>query len=141
MVLPVKKLHSEAKLPNYAHASDAGMDLYALETTALQPHERRLISTGIALAIPYGCVGLIWDKSGLAAKHGVKTLAGVIDAGYRGEIRVVLHNLSAQSFLIEKGSKIAQMLIQPVVHTEIIEVEELEETPRGELGFGSTGMH
>lgn len=138
-MIAVKKLHPEAKLPSYAHPSDAGMDFYALENALILPQERKLISTGIAMAIPQGYVGLLWDKSGIATKHGIKTMAGVIDAGYRGEIKILLHNLSLQPFIIEKGSKIAQMLIQSVEQKEIKEVTELEETERGEGGFGSTG--
>lgn len=140
MTIKIKKLHPDAKSPSYAHSSDAGMDFYALENTIIQPNERKLIVTGIAMSIPHGYVGLIWDKSGIATKHGVKIMAGVIDAGYRGEIKILVHNLSSQSFAVEKGTKIAQMLIQPVVQKEIIEVAELEETERGEGGFGSTGV-
>lgn len=138
MNIKVKKLDSGAILPHYAHDDDAGMDLYSNENSILQPQERKLISTGIAMIIPQGYVGLIWDKSGMAAHHGLKTMAGVIDAGYKGEIKILIHNLSPIPFSIEKGKKIAQMLIQPVEHKEIIEVKELDETPRGEKGFGST---
>src|SRR3989338_902623 len=108
-MLPVQKLHPDALLPKYAHPNDAGMDFYALETTLLQPGERKLIPTGIRMAIPQGYVGLIWDKSGIALKHGVTCLAGVVDAGYRGEITILMHNLSSQAFTVEKGHKIAQM--------------------------------
>ena len=142
MALLVKKLHPQAILPQYAHSHDAGMDFYSLETTILQPGQRKLISTGIRLAIPPGYVGLIWGKSGIALKHGVICLAGVVDAGYRGEITVLLHNLSTQPFTVEKGHKIAQMLIQTVEQWKIIEVQELDtDTTRGEGGFGSTGLH
>jgi len=115
------------------------MDLYANEAKILQPNQRELISTGIAMAIPQGNVGLIWDRSGMAANHGIKSMGGVIDSNYRGEIKVVLHNLSNQPFTIEKGMRIAQMLIQKVEQKDIIEVEELDGTIRGEKGFGSTG--
>ncbi len=139
MTLKAKKLHPDALLPKYALANDAGMDFYANETLVLPPQERKLVSTGIALAIPQGYVGLIWDKSGIALKHGLKVMAGVIDSGYRGEIKILLHNLSSQPFTIERGKKIAQMLIQPIERKNIVEVDELDETPRGEGGFGSTG--
>jgi len=99
-----------------------------------------LIPTGIALAIPSGYVGLIWDKSGIATNHGLKTMAGVIDSGYRGEVKILIHNLSNQPYTVQAGTKIAQMLIQPVVQNEIIEVKDLDDTSRGERGFGSTGM-
>lgn len=139
MTLKIKKLAADAILPKYANPYDAGMDLYALETVTLQPNERQSISTGIAMAIPPGYVGLIWDKSGIAGKHGLKTMAGVIDAGYRGEIKIVVHNFSSQSYTFEKGTKVAQMLIQAVEQKQIVEVEELDDTTRGEGGFGSTG--
>ncbi len=140
MTIPIKKLSPAAKLPGYAHPWDAGMDLYSAETTTILPHERKLISTGIALAIPSGLVGLVWDKSGIATNHGLKTMAGVIDAGYRGEVKILVHNLSTKPYTVEAGSKIAQLLIQPVEQREIIEVEELDDTSRGEKGFGSTGV-
>ena len=140
MVIKVKKLSPSATLPSYVHPHDAGLDLYSTETTTILPQEQKLISTGIALAIPAGYVGLIWDKSGIATKHGLKTMAGVIDAGYRGEVKILLHNLSQQSYTVEAGSKIAQMLIQPVEQKQIVEVEELDETERGEQGFGSSGI-
>jgi dUTP pyrophosphatase len=116
------------------------MDFYANETITINPNDRKLISTGISLAIPHGYVGLIWDKSGIASKHGIKTMAGVVDSSYRGEIKVLLHNLSNDNYVVEKGNKVAQMLIQPVEQRQIKEVETLEETERGEGGFGSTGI-
>ncbi len=140
MTIRIKKLHENAIIPSYAHAHDAGMDFYALETHLLQPGERKAIPTGIAMAIPQGYVGLIWDKSGIAAKHGLKTMGGVIDSGSRGEIKIIIHNLSQEEKRIEAEQKIAQMLIQPVEQREIMEVPELDETERGEKGFGSTGL-
>ncbi len=138
-MIQAKKLLPAAILPRYNHPDDAGMDFFALDTVVIQPNERKIIPTGIALAIPKGFVGLIWDKSGIAAKHGLKTMAGVIDAGYRGEVRILVHNLSNQAYTVETGTKIAQMLIQPVEQKEIKEVKELDDTSRGEGGFGSTG--
>lgn len=140
MTIKIKRLGSEARVPGYAHIDDAGMDFYSNESLIIPPGERRLISTGIALAIPFGFVGLIWDKSGISNKNGIKTLGGVIDSNYRGEIKIGLHNLSKEDFIIEKGMKIAQMLIQPVVQKKLIEVEELDDTDRGTGGFGSTGL-
>ena len=139
MDLKAKKLVSEAKLPTRAHADDAGLDLYSVEECVLQPGERRAVKTGIAMAIPTGYVGLIWDKSGLAAKSGLKTMGGVIDAAYRGEIRVIVANLSQEPYRVEKGSKISQILIQKVELLQVCEVDSLDDTIRGEGGFGSTG--
>ena len=117
------------------------MDFYADEEPIIPPQERKIISTGIALAIPSGYVGLVWDKSGIAAKHGLKTMGGVVDSGYRGEIKIIVHNLSEEPYLVTKGTKIAQLLIQPVEQRTIVEVDTLDETTRGEGGFGSTGLY
>ena len=117
------------------------MDFFALETITIMSGERKTVPTGIRMAIPSGYVGLIWDKSGIALKHGMTTIGGVIDAGYRGDISILLQNLSTQPHTIEKGQKVAQMLIQPVEQREIIEVSELDmNTQRGQGGFGSTGL-
>ncbi len=139
MKLPIKKLYEDAKVPTFAHAADAGMDLYAREATTINPGERAVVGTGIAYAIPEGYVGLIWDKSGVAIKGGVKVLGGVIDAGYRGEVMVGIINLSQEPYSFEAGHKVAQMLIQQRIEPEVIEVDSLDETTRGEGGFGSTG--
>jgi dUTP pyrophosphatase len=141
MKLSVKKLDPEAKVPTRAHADDAGLDLYSNEDYELQPGERRTVKTGIALAIPSGYVGLIWDKSSIPHKFGVKTMGGVIDASYRGEIGVIMVNLSQEPYKIEKLAKISQLLIQKVELPEVCEVEELDDTIRGVSGFGSTGTH
>ncbi len=139
MKVKIKRLNSEVKLPKYANPSDAGMDFYSAESLIIKPGERRTVKTGISMAIPEGFVGLFWDKSGLASKKGIKTMAGVIDSGYRGEIGIVLKNLGHEDFIIEKDMKVAQMLIQPIHSPELEEVDCLEETDRGEGGFGSTG--
>jgi len=143
MELKVYRINKELDLPAYAHEGDAALDLRAAESLSLKPLEKRTVQTGIKLAIPKDCVGLIWDKSGIAARNGVHVLAGVIDSGYRGEIGIVLANFGKEEFKIEKNQKIAQMLIQPI-HTakirEVREEKELEETKRGEKGFGSTGL-
>jgi dUTP pyrophosphatase len=138
--LRIKKIHSEAKLPAYAHPGDAGFDLFSCEDCDLGPGEVRPVPTGIQMAIPPGWVGLIWDKSGISLQ-GVHRLAGVVDAGYRGEVRVVLANLGRDVFPVRKGMKIAQMLIQRVEAVEIEESSSLDDTSRGEGGFGSTGLY
>lgn len=140
MVLKIKRIVPNAKMPSYANSNDAGMDLYASQTIVLSAGKRVAVPTGIAVAIPSGYVGLIWDKSGIALKAGLKTLGGVIDSGYRGEIGVIIHNTSDVPYRIESGKKIAQMLIQPIVQKKIVEVDSLDETQRGVGGFGSTGL-
>jgi dUTP pyrophosphatase len=141
MILLVKKIFPEAKLPMRAHHDDAGLDLYAREECELKPGEWQGIPTGVALAIPQGCVGLIWDKSSLPFKFGLKTMGGVIDAQYRGEVSVIMMNLGKEPYRVEKGSKIAQILIQKVELLAVEEATELDDTLRGDGGFGSTGSH
>ncbi len=141
MIIKVKKLTENAKMPIYGHPGDAGMDLFSAEDYEIPTNSRVLVSTGISVAIPTGYVGLLWDKSGLAAKNGLTTLGGVIDCGYRGEIKVVIQNHSQGKYLIKKGQKITQMLIQPIVSPTLEETDSLEEnTSRGDGGFGSTGL-
>lgn len=137
--LRIKKLNPDAKLPEYALPGDAGMDLCAAETTTVAPGERVGVPSGLAFEIPEGYVGLIWDKSGLSHKHGIKTYSGVLDSGYRGELKICVTNLSQVSYTFQKGDKVAQMLIQKVERPEIIEAEELSETKRQDRGFGSSG--
>ncbi len=138
MNLLIKKLHDDAKIPTRAHHDDAGMDLYSFGAHTVAPHTLIKIPTGVAMEITQGYVGLIWDKSSLGAK-GLKTLAGVVDAGYRGEVHVVIQNFSDEPYTFEHGHKLAQMLIQKVEFPEIIEVTSLSDSTRGERGFGSTG--
>ncbi len=139
--IKIQKINANAKTPNYAHQGDAGLDLYSAEENyVLKPGERKGFLTGIKMEIPDGCVGLIWDKSGLAAKYGIKTMAGVIDSTYRGEVIVMLINFGNKEYLVEKNAKIAQMLIQKIERAEIEVVEDLNITKRGDGGFGSTGM-
>jgi dUTP pyrophosphatase len=140
MQLKVKRIVPQAKLPSYGHPGDAGMDLYAAVDYTLAPGAVYAVPTGIKMAIPQGFVGLVWDKSGISLKS-VHRLAGVVDAGYRGEVQVVLINLGPAAFEIKTGMKIAQMLIQPVSAAEVIEAEDLDDTSRGEGGFGSTGLY
>ncbi|MEI6494782.1 MAG: dUTP diphosphatase [bacterium] len=139
MQLKIKKLNPDATLPSYAHPGDAGMDLFSVEAVMIKPNERISVKTGIALDLDPGFAALCWDKSGLSRKHGLKTLGGVIDAGYRGEVSISLINLSSEEYYIEKGHKIANMIIQRVEQCVIEEVEELSDTSRGEGAFGSTG--
>lgn len=139
MQIKFKKLNENAVAPQYAHSFDAGMDLYCLENISVAPNERVQISTGIAMEIPEGFVGLIWDKSGLSHKSGLKTVGGVVDSEYRGEIKVGMINLSDETYHFEVGHKIAQMLIQKVEQVDLLESDSLSETTRGEGGFGSTG--
>ncbi len=136
--LPVKRVAEEAILPTRAHPDDAGLDLYALEDALIAPQVGRLVRTGIAAELPQGHVGMIADRSSMA-KKGLKTAGGIIDAGYRGEIQVVLWNLSREEALVKKGERLAQMLILPIATPAVLEVKELGQTSRGEGGFGSTG--
>jgi len=138
--IQIKKLHPDAIIPEYAHPTDAGMDLFAYTSAIIAPKTRASISTGFSMAFPPGYVALFWDKSGLAAKSGLTILAGVIDSEYRGEPVIVVFNTSDQPYEVKKGQKIAQMLIQPVVHATVSEVTELNNTVRGTGGLGSTGI-
>ncbi len=139
MELYIQKLHPAARIPAYAHHEDAGMDLYALEAVTIEPGARVQVKTGVAMAIPEGYVGLIWDKSGLSHRSGLKTMGGVVDAGYRGEVLVGIVNLGDIPHTFSVGDKVAQMLIQKVEHPDIEIVAALDETARGSGGFGSTG--
>lgn len=136
--LRVEKVDSQAKLPQKAHAGDAGFDLYANNYYSIAPYAHTLVSTGVRLAIPEGYVGLIWDKSGIAFE-GMKTMGGVIDSNYRGEIKVIIKNLSEDMYNIVPGQKIAQILIQKVSQMKISEENIDDETERQAGGFGSTG--
>lgn len=137
--LKVKKINPNAKLPERKNEGDAGLDLYCIEDYTIKPFEIKQISTGIAIEIPKGYFGLIKDRSGLSMK-GLHVLAGVIDENYRGEIKIVLINLSNNEIKIEKHTRIAQLLIIPYLKVNVVEVIELSETERGEKGFGSTGL-
>ncbi|NTW14407.1 MAG: dUTP diphosphatase [Candidatus Moranbacteria bacterium] len=139
MKIEAKKLHRDAKLPTRAHEGDAGLDLYALRGIMLGPGERTSVPTGIAIAVPAGHVGLIMDRSGLAAKHGITTLGGVIDSNYRGEWGIIMLNTSDAAYEVVPGERVAQMLVVPIAYPEVCEVAELDDTIRGEGRFGSTG--
>ena len=136
--LPIRKLDPAAVLPTRAHHDDAGLDLYGLEDAVVAPGEGKLLRTGVAAAVPAGHVGLVCDRSSLA-KRGLKTAGGVIDAGYRGELGVVVWNISSQPQSVKKGERIAQMLVIPIATPAPVEVADLGETARGAGGFGSTG--
>jgi dUTP diphosphatase len=141
--LPVVRLDPDLPLPAYAKPGDAGVDLVAREAVTLAPGGgRALVPTGIAIALPDGYAGFIQPRSGLAAKHGV-TVAnspGLVDSGYRGELRVCLVNLDpAIPFDVVRGERVAQLVVQAVEHVRFVEVEELGDTARGETGFGSSG--
>ena len=134
---------SDVKLPSYAHEGDSGMDLYSAVDCVLKPGEIMSVPTGIKIAVPNGYEAQIRPKSGIALKSGVSVLntPGTVDAGYRGEVGVILINLGKENFVIAKNSKIAQLVVCPVEKAEIIVVDSLDETSRGEGGFGSTGLN
>ena len=141
--LRVRRLHSDAVLPARAHHSDAGLDLVAVEGATLAAGGgRATIGTGIAVEVPVGWAGLVCPRSGLAARHGIGVVngPGVIDAGYRGEVRVVLHNTDpTTAFTIAPGDRIAQLVLTPVLLAEVVEVDELAHATRATAGFGSSG--
>jgi dUTP pyrophosphatase len=140
--LPIAKLTADAILPTRAHEGDAGLDLCACEAAHIGPGERWSVGTGIALEIPDGHAGLVLPRSGLAKKHGIALVnaPGLIDSGYRGEVRVLLLNTDpAETFRVEPGDRIAQLLIAPIALAEPVEAEALTGSARGEGGFGSSG--
>ena len=126
-------------VPSYSHPGDAGADLKASEPTVIPAQGKALVSTGLCMELPEGHVGLIWPRSGLAVKHSIDCGAGVVDAKYRGEIKVLLFNHSDKNFTIEPGDRIAQLLVQKVENINFLPVESLDETERNKGGFGSTG--
>jgi len=135
----IQKLDPEISLPVYIHEDDAAFDLRSAEEIIIKPNDKVTIRTGIRIAIPKSHVGLIWDRSGLAHNNGITVLGGVLDAGYRGEVKVILKHLGEAPFKINKNDRIAQMLIQPYIKAEIEEVNELDETDR-KGGLGHTGI-
>ena len=139
--LLVKRLHEGATLPTRAYEQDAGLDLSACERIELGPGERALVGTGLTVAIPDGHAGFVQPRSGLAARHGITVLntPGLVDAGYRGELKVVLLNTDrTESFVVEPGMRVAQLVVVPVAFPEPREVGELPDSERGEKGFGSS---
>ena len=142
MKLKVNRINSEAKIPEYAHPGDAGMDIFSVTDQEIAAGESALIPTGIAIALPENHEAQIRPRSGLALRHQITLLntPGTIDCGYRGEICVIVINHGKEIFRVTKGMKIAQMVVKPILQVEICEVETLDETSRGEGGFGSTGI-
>ena len=143
MKVHLKKIDNTIKDLEYAHDGDAGLDLYANEESTLEPHEIKAIGTGLKISFEKGYEAQVRPKSGLALNHGLTVLntPGTIDSNYRGEIKVILINLGKQPYKIEKGKKIAQLIFNKVEHPHIEIVEDLDDTNRGEGGFGSTGLH
>ena len=143
MRLTITRLDKTLPLPSYAHEGDAGLDLYAAADVTLRPHERGLVPTGIAVAIPDGYAGFVQSRSGLALRNGLGLVnaPGLIDSHYRGEIKVIAVNLDPVIPIeIHHGDRIAQLVVQAVEHVELVEEDALDATARGEHGFGSTGV-
>lgn len=138
-MLRVKLSHMLANLPSRNHPTDAGLDIYAVEHATLKPGVHAVLPTGVHVEIPAGCVGLIWPRSGLAAKYGIDTLAGVVDSGFTGEIKVSLINHGHEDFEIKPGDRIAQMIIQKCELMDCVESERLSDSDRGDKGLGSSG--
>lgn len=142
IILPIKRLDEGVELPSYAYEGDAGLDLRSAEDVVLKPFERRLVSTGLAIAIPDGYAGFVQPRSGLALREGLSmaNTPGLIDAHYRGELKVCAINLDPERDIhITKGERIAQLVIQRVPRVSLMEVDSLDETDRGVGGFGSSG--
>lgn len=143
IVLPIKRLNPTVELPSYAYQGDAGLDLRSAESFTLQPFERKLVSTGLAIAIPKGYAGFVQPRSGLAIKQGLSIVntPGLIDAHYRGELKIIAINLDPNTPIsIQKGDRIAQLVVQAVPNVVLTEVGELDATDRGAGGFGSSGV-
>ena len=142
MKLSIRRIDPAAQMPTYAHPGDAGMDVRSIEELTLEPGARALVHTGLVFQLPPDAEAQVRPRSGLALNHGVTVLnsPGTIDAGYRGEVGVILVNLGQQPFRIEKGMKIAQVVVSRVEQAEIVDVQETDETDRGSGGFGSTGV-
>ena len=139
--LAIQRLRDDAIVPERAYAGDAGLDLAACERAELGPGERAVVATGLAVAIPDGYAGFVQPRSGLAARHGISVVnaPGLIDSGYRGEVRVVLLNTDrTEPFVVEPGMRIAQLVVLPVPELELVETDELPESERGVRGFGSS---
>ena len=140
--LPIQRLRADSVLPERAYPGDAGLDLVSCDRTEIEPGGRAVVGTGLAVAIPEGHAGLVVPRSGLAARHGIgiANAPGLVDAGYRGEVKVVLVNTDRnESFTVEPGMRIAQLVVVPVVLAELVDVESLPDTQRGTAGFGSSG--
>ncbi len=142
MTLKFKLTHPDAILPEYAHPGDAGMDVRSVDDLTIKPGERALVHTGLVMMLPAGYEAQVRPRSGLALKKGVTVLntPGTIDEGYRGEVGVILANFGSEDFVVSKGDKIAQIVVAPVTIAQIVETSDVDETERGEGGFGSTGV-
>lgn len=143
ITLPIQRLDPTVELPSYAYLGDAGLDLRSAEDAVLAPHERRLISTGLAIAIPEGYAGFVQPRSGMALKQGLSmaNTPGLVDSHYRGELKVCAINLDDEKpITINRGDRIAQLVILPVPQVRLQEVDQLDETDRGTGGFGSSGV-
>jgi dUTP pyrophosphatase len=140
--LPIRRLYEGAVLPGRAYAGDAGLDLSAVESAELGPGEGATVGTGLAIALPEGYAGLVLPRSGLASRHGIGVLnaPGLIDSGYRGEVRVILHNHGSETFRVDPGMRIAQLVVVAVEDVRLVEVDELPASERGEGGYGSSGL-
>jgi len=134
------KLSKNADSPEYALGSDAGFDLKAIENVSIFPFDQKKVSTGIAIEVPDGYVGIVRDRAGIVQKMNVHTVAGTFDSGFRGEVSIMLVNMNDKTIEIEKGMRIAQIILVPIVKAKIVEVKKLSQTERGERSFGSTGM-
>lgn len=144
ITVPIKRLSPDVQIPSYAYEGDAGLDLRSNESVVLRPFERKLIPTGLAIALPDGYAGFVQPRSGMAIKMGFTILntPGLIDAHYRGELKIIAINLDPEEpIIIEKGERIAQLVIQAVPKVSLAEVDELDETDRGDGGFGSSGSN
>jgi dUTP pyrophosphatase len=140
--LPIQRLREDAVVPERAYAGDAGLDLAACDRVELGPGERAVVGTGLAVAIPEGYAGFVQPRSGLADRHGISIVnsPGLIDSGYRGEIKVILLNTDASTpFVVDRGMRIAQLVVLPVPELEVLDTDELPETERGVRGYGSSG--
>ena len=137
-IIKAKKLDPRAQLPLRAHPTDSGADLFALERTVLPPHTVVKVRTGVAVELPENTSGIIWGKSSVESK-GIKAMAGLVDAPYRGELLVCMYNLNDTEFVFKKKKKVAQLVVLPTLYPAFIEAQELSDTSRGSGGFGSTG--
>jgi dUTP pyrophosphatase len=142
MKVKFQRINQSAELPTYAHPGDAGMDIRSIEELTIDPGARALVHTGLVMVLPPGYEAQVRPRSGLALKNGITVLntPGTIDEGYRGEIGVILANFGSEPFKVEKGAKIAQMVIAPCTRAEIVEIDEVDDTVRGTGGFGSSGL-
>lgn len=144
IIVSLKKLSAAAKIPGYAYEGDAGVDLCSVEHVEIPPLNRSMVATGLSIALPAGYAGFVLPRSGLAAKHGISVVnaPGLIDSNYRGELKVILINHDPDnSFVVEPGDRIAQLVVMPVPHVTFDAVDELPDSPRGTAGFGSSGVH